>query len=122
MSRENLQDAITYINKVTDSKIEKYLFKYDHVGTEHKKLEDSKTTAIRQKTTTGLSYKVKCERGGNLFDPRKKSSDYSLTSLDKTTKELRFRFKTVTLKAFNNYIRFLQTSHESLLIAAQREI
>jgi hypothetical protein len=86
------------------------------------KFDDTETAAVELVGTTGTLYRVKAERGGKLYNPLKQANAYNLSIQDRTTKDLRFQLKAVSEKAFKHYVRYLAERHESLLLAAEREV
>ena len=65
------------------------------------------------------SFKVRINRRGRLYNP---SSNLSLSTIDRVTGSLHFKWREVPEKAFRTYIAFLKKNHESLLVQAEREM
>ncbi len=124
LNKNDLANAITQPKKVEKSarKIETVVH-YNTKGQSDDKLKkqftEDQSAAISIPATTGVTYKVRAKRGGQLYNPY---SDGSLEQRDRTTNEIRYRLKTVTPKAFEHYITFLKTNNQSSLVKAQREI
>ncbi len=124
-SQDELAKSITRPKKVDNTKNPKVetVVHYNSKGQNDLKLkkqfnEDS-SVAISIPATNGVTYKVRAKRGGQLYNP---FEDGSLEQRDRTTNEIRFRFKTVSENAFNHYITFLKSNNQSSYIKAQREI
>ena len=84
-----------------------------------KKFKESEACA--QLTTSGRNniYKIKCRRGGKLFNPLIGGS--SLVAIDKTSNNSTYQFREVNRQAFDAYVKFLQTGYDSYLLNAERE-
>ena len=82
------------------------------------KLTDDKTAGIIIPSTSGTVFKVRVQRNGQFFNPLQHTN---LNDKDKTTNDLRFKFKAVSEQSFMNYIKFLETRYDSYIVKAERE-
>ncbi len=64
-------------------------------------------------------YKVKIDKSKHLFDPHKGDK---IDSKNNHTKDLRFKFISVSEKCFNSYLQYLKDGYDSNLVVAEREI
>lgn len=126
MDKNELESAITYIKKPDEQRSVDQTIRYNQNGETDlglkTKYADEETAAMQVATSTGLTYRVKVERGGYFYNPLKESNSYNLKMIDRTTKGLRFQFKTVGRKAFEYYVKFLERRYDSLLLSAEREL
>lgn len=108
ISKEKISDASPVSNA-----------RYNKKGEIDNKLNDTETVAIKQVLRNkNTSCKVKCRRGGRFFNPLE---SFDIKQKDKTTNENMFKFRDVSEKSFNNYVKFLQTGYDSLLVQSERE-
>jgi hypothetical protein len=126
MKDKELKSAITILRKEKETKTPSEPVRYNSTGETDRgkkvKFTDAETAAMQMPTTTGQLYRIKIERTGKFYNPTKASNTYRLDQQDRTTKDLRFQYKTVSQTAFGHYVRFLQTRYESSLLAAEREV
>ena len=123
-TKNELAGAITQPKKEdTKKKQLESVVHYNSKGQSDQKLKkpftEDQSVAISIPATTGTTYKVRAKRGGQLYNP---FEDGSFEQRDRTTNEIRFRFKTVSEKSFEHYITFLKTKNQSSFIKAHREI
>jgi Asp-tRNA(Asn)/Glu-tRNA(Gln) amidotransferase B subunit len=126
MNKQELGEAMVRINPTKNTRKVGQTIRYNSAGQSdlelNTKFSDQETAAMELAATTGTVYRVKAERDGHLYNPTKKNNFYNLSTPDRLTKELRFQFKVVSENTFKHYVKFLQEGHDSLLIAAEREI
>jgi hypothetical protein len=126
MNEKELRDAITVLRSDRNVKKPTEPVRYNDNGESDskrkKKFSDNETAAIEIPTTTGQLFRIKVERNGKFFNPLKAGNDYRLDQQDRTTKDLRFQFRSVPESAFGHYVRFLKTRYDSSLLAAEREV
>lgn len=65
------------------------------------------------------SFKLRINRRGRLYNP---TSNLSLSTIDKVTGSMHFKWREVPEKAFRTYLVFLKKNHDSLLVQAEREL
>lgn len=119
--QSDLLSAITNPKgKPQDVEAQKKISRFNYSGKVIKTLSDTETAAI--KTTVGKQeiYKIKAKRGGKLYNPLT-HGEKGLVTVDKVNNDLMFQFKEVNEKAFNSYVKFLQSGYDSFLLAAERE-
>lgn len=101
--------------------LEPQVSKIDRGGKINDKISEDNAAAIAIKTTNNtLVYKVKIDRRNKLYNPLNDDSTYGLTKVDKTTKNIMFKFRQVSSECFDYYINFLKKKQESFLTQAQR--
>lgn len=85
------------------------------------KLSDDKACATKITVGKNTIYKIKTKRGGKLFNPLLSGYGYGLDVPDKTSNRQMFQYREVNQRAFENYIKFLESKYDSYLLAAERE-
>lgn len=84
-----------------------------------KKFKESDSCAQLTTSSRNSIYKIKCRRGGKLFNPL--IGGTSLAAVDKTSNNPMYQFREVNRQAFEAYVKFLQTGYDSYLLNAERE-
>jgi hypothetical protein len=120
LNKDELEAAITHIKPVQTNQPQlRTITRYDAQGKINNQLTDEQAIAIEMPLGRGYSYKIKIQRGGRIFNPL---DGNKTNSRRKLTKDLDFKFREVSEKAFKTYLKFLQTGYDSYLVAVQREI
>ena len=69
-----------------------------------------------------VTYKVKIDNNGHLYDPVKKDRSYNLSAKNKINGDALFKFREVNENCFNAYVNYLKNKQTNVLVQAQREI
>lgn len=93
---------------------------YDIEGNPSDELTPENAAAM--KITNGVQeiYKVKCTRGGKLFNPLNTTTTYGLDAIERVNGKKMFQFREVGKNCFDNYISFLSHRYDSWLRIAER--
>lgn len=121
--REDIRNSITKIVADEHRNLSNNIVFYNKNGKSNKESTFKEKDACAAKVMIGKStvYKIKGTRNGRIYNPLLDGSNYSLSSLDKLTKEPMFKFKETTQDSFLHYIKFLQTRYDSWLHKAERD-
>lgn len=90
-------------------------------GIKGKILDDNEACAVEVTTGRQKVYKVKSRRGGDFYNPLHSGMVYGLHIQDRVNGGLMFKFREVNQRAFECYVKFLQTKYDSFLNMAERE-
>lgn len=86
---------------------------------QNNKIKEDECVAMLIPVSNGIEYKVRANRtNGQLYNP---FSDGSIKQFDRKTTDARFKFKVVTERAFNHYIKYLKDQNEVDWVLASRE-
>lgn len=117
MDNKEVLNSITSIKRPTASRVE--ILTYDDNGRIQTKTDDLLASAMSIQSGKGITYKVKVDKEKHFYNPIKGDK---IDSKDVHTKDLRFKFLSVSERCFNEYIRYLRSGYDSHLVIAEREI
>lgn len=81
-------------------------------------LDDNNAAALTIQNLKKILYKIKTDKMGRLYDPRKDK----LSESDGLSGNPKFKMRQVTKESFDVYINFLLKPNDSLLALAERSI
>lgn len=90
------------------------------VGLEQVEESSSKAYAKQVNIDGQIIYYIKQDRYGSLYNPQGLYSERNQTKL--TRYGVKWSFKEVTKKTFDNYLKFLETKNKAWLANAEREL
>jgi hypothetical protein len=87
------------------------------------KFEFPVTVAQRMTRDGRNTFRVRQDRTGSIYDPKKSKTDrsYTLVAIDRITRQLRFTMRQCSQQRYNKYLEYLKDGHNALLKQAQRE-
>jgi hypothetical protein len=125
----NYQDAISSISRIdnksggspTTSQVARFNLSGVSDEKSKKKFPEHEVCAVQLKAGRNNVYKIKTSRGGKFYNPLKNGATYGLNVQSRAGNDSMFQLREVNKKAFDNYVKFLQTRYDSYLMAAERE-
>lgn len=121
-TKEDIQKSITNITDKPSKKkpdVIRFNIKGSSDKSKKKKFTDDESVAIILDIgSPNKVYKLRVDRQNHLFNPL----NNSLKEKNSFVKDEKYKFRVVNKVAFENYLQFLITKYDSLLIKAERNI